>query len=206
MKAKRIAVYGRVSNGAQHHASQLREVRAYVRRRWPKAEVTEYLDKASGAHFSRSGLDALMEHVRQGRVDVLAIYKLDRLGRSLQHLAQLIGEFETHRTALVATSQGIDTSETNPAGRLQMHVLAAVAEFERSVIRERINAGLAAARERGTRSGKPFGRPRTLDKHRDAVKKLMKRGISGRRIAAKLNIPIGSIFSVMRSAQSKAAA
>ena len=81
-----------------------------------------YLDKASGARFSREGLDALMREVRQGRVDVLAVYKLDRLGRSLQHLAQLIGEFEAHGTALVATSQGIDTSESNPAGRLQMHV------------------------------------------------------------------------------------
>jgi DNA invertase Pin-like site-specific DNA recombinase len=145
-----------------------------------------------------------MEQVRQGRVDVLAIYKLDRLGRSLQHLAQLIGELETHRTALVATSQGINTSETNPAGRLQMHVLAAVAEFERSVIRERINAGLAAAREHGTRSGRPFGRPRTLEKHQDAVRKLMKRGFSGRRIAARLKISPGSIFSIMRSIQTSA--
>jgi DNA invertase Pin-like site-specific DNA recombinase len=86
-----------------------------------------------------------------------------------------------------------------------MHVLAAVAEFERSVIVERINAGLAAAREHGPRSGKPFGRPRRLDKHHDAVKKLMKRGRSGRRIAAKLHIPVGSIFSVMRSVQRGAA-
>ena len=198
---KRIAVYGRVSTDAQNHTSQLREVRAYLRRRWSRAEVIEYLDKASGARFSRSGLDALMSEVRQGRVDAIAVYKLDRLGRSLQHLAQLIGEFEAHGAALIATSQGIDTSETNPAGRLQMHVLAAVAEFERSVIRERINAGLAAARERGEQ----LGRPRTLHKHRDAVEKLMKRGISGRRIAAKLKIPVGSIFSVMRSVQSNAA-
>ena len=85
-----------------------------------------------------------------------------------------------------------------------MHVLAAVAQFERSVIRDRINAGLAAAREHGTRSGKPFRRPRTLDGHRDAVKKLMKRGISARQIAAKLKIPVGSIFSVMRSVQGNA--
>ena len=75
MKATRIAVYGRVSTDAQSHASQLREVRAYLRRRWPKAEVNEYLDKASGARFSRSALDALM-------ADVLIVYKLDRLGRS----------------------------------------------------------------------------------------------------------------------------
>ncbi len=161
-----------------------------------KRKSAEYLDKASGAKFSREGLDALMADVRKGRVDVLAVYKLDRLGRSLQHLAQLIGEFETHGTALVATSQGIDTSESNPAGRLQMHVLAAVAEFERSVIRERINAGLAAAKERGAK----LGRPRTLHLHRDAVAKLMQRGLSGRKIAAELNIPAGSAFAVMRAA------
>jgi DNA invertase Pin-like site-specific DNA recombinase len=195
MKAKRIAIYGRVSTDAQNHASQLREVRAYVRRRWPKAEVTQYLDKASGARFSRGGLDALMTDVRQGHVDVLAVYKLDRLGRSLQHLAQLIGEFEAHGTALVATSQGIDTSESNPAGRLQMHVLAAVAEFERSAIRERINAGLAAARERGT----ILGRPRTLYRHATAVEKLSRRGLSGRKIAAELNIPQGSVFAVLKN-------
>jgi hypothetical protein len=72
-----------------------------------------------------------------------------------------------------------------------MLVLAAVAQFERSVIRERINAGLAAAREHGTKSGKPFGRSRTLDRHVSAVAKLSRSGLSGRRIAAKLNIPAG---------------
>jgi len=197
MKAKRIAVYGRVSTDTKNHASQLREVRAYVRRRWPRAEVMEYLDKASGTRFNREGLDAMMAEVRKGRIDVLAVYKLDRLGRSLQHLAQLIGELETHGTALVASSQGIDTSESNPAGRLQMHVLAAVAEFERSVIVERINAGLAAARERGAK----LGRPRTLDRHLQAVANLSRRGLSGRKIAAKLNIPAGSVFAVLKQAR-----
>jgi DNA invertase Pin-like site-specific DNA recombinase len=200
MNAKRIAIYGRVSTDAQSHASQLREVRAYVRRRWPKAEVAEYLDKASGARFSREALDSLMTQVRRGRVDVVVVYKLDRLGRSLQHLAQLIGEFETHGTALIATSQGIDTSESNPAGRLQMHVLAAVAEFERSVIRERINAGLAAARERGTK----LGRPRTLDQHVVAVSRLRRKGLSGRKIAAKLNIREGSIFALLKKVRANA--
>src|SRR5439155_6193878 len=179
MKVKRIAVYGRVSTDGQSHDSQLRDVRAYIRRRWPKGEVTEYLDKASGAKFKREGLDAMMADVRKGRIDIIAVYKLDRLGRSLQHLAQLIGELERHGTALVASSQGIDTSESNPAGRLQMHVLAAVAEFERSVIVERINAGLAAAHARGAK----FGRPRTLDRHISAVAKMRRRGLSERKIA-----------------------
>jgi len=203
LKAKRIVVYGRVSTGAQSHASQLREVRAYVRRRWPKAEVTEYLDKVSGAGFTRAGLDALMEQVRQGRVDILAVYKLDRLGRSLRHLAQLIGEFETHDTALVCTSQGIDTSDDNPAGRFMRTVLVGVAEFERDMIRERINAGLAAAREHGTKSGKPFGRPRKLDRHTNAVARLLRKGLSERKIAAELEIPPGSVSAIVKNVKKR---
>jgi DNA invertase Pin-like site-specific DNA recombinase len=195
VKVKRIAVYGRVSTEGQNHDSQLREVRAYVRRRWPKAKIAEYLDKTSGAKFKRQGLDAMMAEVRKNRIDIIAVYKLDRLGRSLQHLAQLIGELERHGTALVASSQAIDTSESNPAGRLQMHVLAAVAEFERSVIVERINAGLAAARERGTK----FGRPRTLDRHTSAVAKLRRRGLSERKIAAELEIPAGSVSAIVKN-------
>src|SRR5437899_12832776 len=113
MKAKRIAVYGRVSTDGQSHASQLREVRAYVRRRWPKAEVTEYLDKASGARFSREGLDALMANVRQDRIDAWAGDKLDRLRRMLQHLGQLLGQFESHGAAAVGTSQGNDKSSSH---------------------------------------------------------------------------------------------
>ena len=201
MKVKRVAVYGRVSTGAQNHVSQLREVRAYVRRRWPKAEVIQYLDKASGMRSSREGLDAMMAEARKGRIDVLAVYKLDRLARSLQHLAELIGALETYGTALVASSQGIDTSESNPAGRLQMHVLAAVAEFERSVIVERVKAGIAAAREHGTKSGRPFGRPPTLDRHVTAVARLSRRGMSGRKIAAQLSIPVGSVFAVLKKAR-----
>ena len=103
------------------------------------------------------------------------------------------------RHSLVATSQGIDTSESNSAGRLQMHVLAAVAEFEREVIKERITAGIAAAREHGTKSGNPFGRPRTLHRHTAAAAKLMRRGIAGRRIATELKIPAGPVFAVMRA-------
>jgi DNA invertase Pin-like site-specific DNA recombinase len=201
MNKPRIAIYGRVSTNGQSHISQLREVRAYVRRRWPKAQLTEYLDKASGIRFAREELARMMAEVRQGRIDVIAVFKLDRLGRSLQHLAQLIGEFQAHGTALVSTSQGIDTSDSNPAGRLQMNVLLAVAEFERDLIKERVNAGIAAAREHGTRSGRPFGRPRTLDRHVSAVAKLSRKGLSGRKIAAKLNIPVGSVFSVLKLAK-----
>lgn len=193
MKTK-IAIYGRVSTDAQSHDSQLREVRSYVERRWPKAEVVEYTDTASGAKFTRKGLDAMMAEVRAGRVNVVTIYKLDRLGRSLQHLAQLLGELEAMGCALIATSQGIDTSDSNPAARLVQNVLSAVAQFDRETIVERVNAGLAAAKARGVK----LGRPRKLDALMPDVKRLVEDGLSARKVAQALRIPPGSAFSLCK--------
>lgn len=147
-------IYLRVSTGSQSHDPQRQELVDFCARRgWQGVE--EYADVVSGAKFSRDGLDRLMKDVRRGRVERVVCVKLDRLGRSLPHLAQLIGELDAHRVALVCTSQAIDTNHDNPAGRLQMHVLMAVAEFERSLIRERTKAGVAAARASGKRLGRP---------------------------------------------------
>ena len=151
---KRIALYFRVSTDDQTTEPQRIELREYCARRgWEN--VTEYADKISGATFTRIGLNRLMTDVRNHRVDAVVCVKLDRIGRSLPHMAQIISEMDAHQVALIATSQGIDTSHDNPAGRLQMHVLMAVAEFERSLIRERTMAGLTAARARGSRLGRP---------------------------------------------------
>src|SRR5437762_8314219 len=97
-----------------------------------------------------------MREVRKGRVDTIVAYKLDRLGRSLAHLAQLIGEMTTHHVALLIPAQGIDTSAANPASQLQLNILMAVAEFEREIIRERVNSGLRAARVRGASCVRPL--------------------------------------------------
>jgi DNA invertase Pin-like site-specific DNA recombinase len=121
-----------------------------------------------------------MHLVRRGKADVVACLKLDRLGRSLPHLAQIISELDQHNVAIVATSQGIDTSHDSPAGRLQMHVLMAVAEFKGSLIIERVRAGQAAERARGVK----FGRLVTLDQHKATAMDLLKTGWSCRRIAA----------------------
>ena len=126
-------------------------------------------------------------------VDIVVCFKLDRLGRSLSHLAQLIDEFNTHKVALVVPAQGIDTSEGNPAGSLQLYILCAVAEFEREIIRERVNAGLAAAKKKGVR----LGRPATLDAHREDIARLRAIGRTGRAIAAELSLPVGSVFQVI---------
>src|SRR4051812_17971629 len=193
---KRIVIYGRVSTADQKHDSQLREVGEYCSRRWGKeADVKTITDTASGAKTSRVGLDELMRLVRKGKVDVLACYKLDRLGRSLPHLAQIIGELDQHRVALVVASQGIDTSSDSPAGRLQMHVLMAVAEFERSLITERVRAGQAAAKARGVK----FGRKSDLDQHRERVADLLRQGLPCRKVAEETGVALGSVFAVSRA-------
>jgi putative DNA-invertase from lambdoid prophage Rac len=190
---KHVALYLRVSTSEQTLDPQRLELREFCARRgWPVA--AEFSDRVSGAKFTRSGLDELMRGVRKGKVDIVLCQKLDRLGRSLPHLAALIDEFTTHRVALVATSQGIDTSSDSPAGKLQLHILCAVAEFERSLIRERTCAGLKVARARGIR----LGRPATLDAHRGDIARLRSEGLSCRVIAKELDIPVGSVFQVIR--------
>jgi len=121
------------------------------------------------------------------------VYKLDRLGRSLTHLALILDEISRLKVPLIASSQGIDTSEENPAGNLQLGVLMAVAEFERGITRERVNAGLAAAMKRGVK----LGRPATLKAHSKAVGDLKNKGLGVRAIARKLKMPPSSVSKVL---------
>jgi DNA invertase Pin-like site-specific DNA recombinase len=127
------AVYVRVSTEAQRTDSQEQELRRYCRQRgWNN--LTFFADRISGATASRPELDKLMQRVRAGEVERLVVYKLDRLGRSLTHLALILDELNRLRVPLIASSRGIDTSDDNPAGRLQLGVQMAVAEFERGII------------------------------------------------------------------------
>src|SRR5207237_9669991 len=141
---------------------------------WTGCSATIISDTASSAETSSEGLDRLMNLVRRNKVDVVACFKLDRVGRSLPHLAQIISELDHHNVAIVATSQGIDTNHDSPAGRLQMHVLMAVAEFERTLIVERVRAGQAA----GLAKGVKFGRPATLEQPTANVAELFNTGIT----------------------------
>jgi DNA invertase Pin-like site-specific DNA recombinase len=183
----KIALYLRVSTDRQTTDSQAVELRDYCARRgW--TDFKEYSDTSSGAKFSRDGLDALMRDVRRHRIDAVVAYKLDRLGRSLPHLAQMIGEMTAHRVAVIIPAQGIDTSASNPASQLQLNILMAVAEFEREIIRERVNSGLRAAKARGAR----LGRPSTLVKHLPRVQMLLRSGASISAIAREVGLAYSS--------------
>jgi DNA invertase Pin-like site-specific DNA recombinase len=121
------------------------------RRGW---EFKVYPDHGEcGARQSRPGLDALLADVRRGRIDVVMVWSLDRLARSLRHLLELSEEFRSLNVDLFAARQAIDTA--SPTGRLTYQVLGAVAEFERELLRERVKAGLQHARAKGKKLGRP---------------------------------------------------
>jgi len=144
--------------------------------------VTEFVDRGiSGAKDRRPGLDALLGAVRARRVDVVACVKLDRLARSTRHLVTLAADLEALGVDLVVLDQSIDT--TTPSGRLLFHVLAAIAEFERDLIRDRVLAGLRRAKAQGRHLGRP---PRNqIDT--DEARVLAAEGLSLRAIARRLN-------------------
>lgn len=110
-----------------------------------------FVDRASGAIESRRELERALDHLRAG--DTLVVWRLDRLGRSLRHLIDTIRQLEEHGVGFKSLQEAIDTS--TPSGRLVFHVFGALGEFERDLIRERTRAGLAAARARGKKGGRP---------------------------------------------------
>ncbi len=149
----RVAIYARVSTCEQTVDPQLDALRGYAAARRLDV-VEEYIDHGvSGAKDRRPALDEMMAKAKRRAFDAVAIVKLDRLARSTRHLTQLAAEFEALGVDLIVTDQAIDTS--TPTGRLLFNVLAAMGEFERDIIRERTRAGLAAARRRGRRLGRP---------------------------------------------------
>jgi DNA invertase Pin-like site-specific DNA recombinase len=162
----RVALYARVStaNNGQDPTMQTRELREYCERRgWTVAG--EYVDVGiSGTKEKRPELDRLMADAHRRRVDVVAVWKFDRMARSVSHLLRVLETFDALGVHFVSLSEAIDTA--TPAGKMVFTVLGAVAELERSLIVERVKAGLRNARAKGKR----LGRPRvTVDARRIAM-------------------------------------
>jgi DNA invertase Pin-like site-specific DNA recombinase len=205
----RAAIYARVSTTDQNCELQLAELREYIRRHgWENGG--EYVDTGwSGAKASRPQFDRLVRDAAQRKFDAILCWKLDRFGRSLLHCKTALQQLQRHGVRFIATSQGIDTDESNPASRFLLHILMAAAEFERELIRERSLAGLKRYRgqyaagkvgkEVHSRSGKnlPVGRPRrTFDRYQ--VLNLRARGLSYRQIARQLGIGEGTVRRVLQ--------
>ena len=146
-----------------------------------------FTDKLSGARADRPGLAKAMEMTREG--DVLAVWRLDRLGRSLVHLIETVQALESRGVGFRSLTESIDT--TTSGGKLIFHVFGALAEFERSLIKERTIAGLAAARQRGRVGGRP--RAMTEDKVA-AARKLLASGSSPSEVASVVGVSVPTLY------------
>jgi len=192
------AVYVRVSTPEQTLEGQEADLVAYCRARgW---EPVVFRDVQSGKAATRPGLEAMMQAVRARQVGVVVCVKLDRLGRSLSHFAALLHELQSLGVGLVCVSQGIDTvaepGRLNPAAHFFVTVLAAVAEFERELIRERTVDGLKAARARGSRLGRP---PTVTAEQRQEILRLHHQGQSLRAVAGAVGLAASTVMLVVRS-------
>jgi DNA invertase Pin-like site-specific DNA recombinase len=179
---KAVAIYARVSTDRQAVDMQLHELREYVARRgWTIQE--EYIDHGySGSSTKRPAFTLMMNEAKKRKFDILLVWKLDRLSRSMKDLITTLHELGALGIDFVSYDNGLDTS--TPTGKLVFHVIGAVAEFERDIIRERVKAGLENAR----RKGKTLGRPQIPTATFDQAKELRSQGISFRKIANKLDI------------------
>jgi DNA invertase Pin-like site-specific DNA recombinase len=184
---KRCAVYARVSRKRdQSPTLQLDALRALcAQRRW---QLTEYVDHGvSGTKASRPALDRLMRDVHAGKVDVVACWKFDRFARSMQHLVTALNDFRARGVEFVSVQDGIDTSTA--AGRMVFGVIAALAEFERELIVERVQAGLAAAARRGRRGGRPKARVEL-----GRARAMLAAGMTKQAVAAELGVGVATLL------------
>ncbi len=188
----RVGIYARVSttDKGQDVGMQTRELEAYAKARgWTIRD--RFVDEGiSGSQTKRPALDRLLSACRRRQVDVVLVWRLDRLGRSLKHLIMTLDEFQSLGVAFVSLHEQLDC--TTAAGQLLVHLLGAFAEFERAIIRERVKAGLANARNKGKRLGRP-----SLGIDHAQVRSLRKTGRSIRQIAHTLHISPATVHKTL---------
>jgi DNA invertase Pin-like site-specific DNA recombinase len=154
-----------------------------------------YQEKITGSTKERPELQKMLEHLREG--DVVVIWKLDRLARSLKDLVSLVNEIQEKGGALQSLNDQIDT--TTPHGKFTFHIFAALAEFERDIIRERTKAGLAAARARGRKGGRPKGLSKKAQHTAIIAEKLYQdRKLTVKEICDQLSISKGTFYNYLR--------
>jgi DNA invertase Pin-like site-specific DNA recombinase len=186
---KRVAIYLRVSTDSQTVENQHIELKAVANRLgWIVVETLadEGISGAKGRD-QRPAFDRLMQMVARREIDLIACWSVDRLGRSLQHLVTFLGEINERQVDLYLHTQGLDTS--TPAGRAMFSMLSVFAEFERSILRERIMAGLR-------RSTKKSGRPALDPDKADKIRRELSKGLSINATARKLKVGVGTVHRI----------
>lgn len=197
LPGRRAAIYARVSTDGQTTDNQLRELRRTARRSGWKVIHVYVEDGVSGAkgRDQRAEFDAMCKAAVRREFDVIMAWSVDRLGRSLQHLVQFLEELHATGVGLYLHQQGIDT--TTPAGKAMFGMCGVFAEFERSIIQERIRSGLERAKEQGTKSGRPIGRPKVSNQVERKVRALRRKGLGIRKISRMAGVGVGTVQRIV---------
>jgi DNA invertase Pin-like site-specific DNA recombinase len=199
-KGKRVAFYLRVSTGGQTVENQRRELAAAAEQRgWAVVEI--YSDNGfSGAkgRDQRPAFDRLCKDAIAGQFDIIAAWSVDRLGRSVLHLAQFVEDMRASGVGLFLLKQGLD-SET-PTGRAMLGMCSVFAELEREIIRERIHAGLDRAKAKGKR----LGRKRVDARIEERIRALRAKGFGKVKIARELDCGVSTVSRVLGSTEQRA--
>jgi DNA invertase Pin-like site-specific DNA recombinase len=159
-----------------------------------------YSDRASGATETRPGLNALMADARRGLFEVVVVWRFDRFARSVKQLVLALEEFRALEIDFISHQEAIDSS--TPMGRAMFTIIAAIAELERNIIRERVVAGLEYAHTNGTRSGRAIGRPRVVLRH-DQVFELRNQDVPWRQIAKICGVGVTTVRRAYQSMKAK---
>jgi len=196
MMLKRVALYARVSTKGQAVENQLLDLRRYAEARgWET--IGEYTDTGiSGTKDSRPALSQLMDAARKRKIDGILVWKLDRFARSTRHLVNALDELRGLGVDFASYQENMDT--TTAAGKLLFDVMAALAEFERSVIVERVHSGLRRAKANGKRLGRP-----TLNLDSEKAYRMKEAGLSVRQIASELGASKSLVATLLSKNGSK---
>ena len=189
---KRCVLYMRVSTVDQHPETQLHDLRAMAGQRGFEI-VAEFTDRISGAKARRPGLDQMMRDARRGRFDVVLVWASDRIARSTRHFLEVLDELNRLNVAYLSFRESIDTA--GPLGRAVVVIIGAIAELERSLIVERVRAGMRRAKLDGQRIGRP---PVALD--RAAVLRDRQRGQSLGQLARNYQVSRATIYRAVHAA------
>jgi DNA invertase Pin-like site-specific DNA recombinase len=190
----RVGIYTRISTADQSAEGQKHELKEYTSRRgWHIHKL--YSDTISGSKSSRPALDEMLKDAKQRKFDCVLVWRVDRMGRSVSHLLEVLETLRALGIELISLNESIDT--TTPAGKMVFVVLAAVAELERSITVERVKMGLQNARRRGVQLGRPAKKKLSAEEIQK-VRTARKNGVTLRELAGKFG---ASVWAVHQACQ-----